>query len=91
MQTNNRLHAGSAAGDAAWIAAHAGEGMRAMSHEIEFRRERLAAEAARERLVGEHEGLRRWIGHRLMALGRAIHGLEPDPSGGSARPALRTR
>jgi hypothetical protein len=38
----------------------------------------LQAEAAAERLAGRREGLRQHVGHALMALGRAIHGLEPD-------------
>jgi hypothetical protein len=64
-----------------------GEGT-AMSDEIDFRMRRLASEAHRERLAGRRDGPRQLIGHALMALGRAIHGIEPDHS---ARPALHAR
>jgi predicted transcriptional regulator len=59
-----------------------------VASEIAFRVARLADETDRERLAAPREGLRQRIGHALMALGRAIHGLEPDPAG---RPALRAR
>ncbi len=54
-----------------------GEGS-AMADEIEYRMRRLADEAGRERMTGPPEGLRQHVGHALMALGRAIHGLEPE-------------
>lgn len=57
-----------------------GEGS-AMSDEIELRMHRLAAEARRERLAGPRDGLRQRVGHALMALGHAIHGLEPEQHG----------
>lgn len=55
-----------------------GGGLTTMSNEIDFRMRRLAAEADRERLAGRREGVRQRLGHALMALGRAIHGLEPE-------------
>jgi hypothetical protein len=58
----------------------------ALAGEIEFRMARLAYEAGRERRAAPREGLRQHIGHALMALGRVIHGLEPEQAG---RPALR--
>jgi len=64
-----------------------GEGS-AMLDEIEFRMHRLAGEARRERLAGPRDGLRQRLGHALMALGHAIHGLEPEQHG---RPALGPR
>jgi len=48
---------------------------------------RRQAEASTERLAGPREGMRQRLGHALMALGRAIHGLEPDQP---VRPALDT-
>lgn len=62
-----------------------GEGMTAMRDEIDFRMQRLQAEAASERLATPHEGLRQHVGHALMAVGRFVHGLEPEQGG---RPAL---
>ena len=62
-----------------------GEGMNAMGHEIDFRMRRLEAEAHRERLAGPRDGLRQHVGHALMALGRAIHGIESEQA---RRPAL---
>lgn len=53
--------------------------------EIDYRISRLQAEAAIERLAGPRDGLRQHLGHALMALGRAIHGLEAEHA---ARPAL---
>ena len=64
-----------------------GEGA-AVADEIGFRMRRLASERDHERLAGEREGLRQHLGHALMALGRAIHGLEPEQTG---RPALGPR
>jgi hypothetical protein len=71
-----------------------GEGTNTMSSEIEFRMRRLEAEADRERIGGRHEGIR-WrrairepLGHALMAVGRAIHGIEADHS---SRPAVGAR
>ena len=52
---------------------------------IDERIARLQAEAAAERLAGQREGLRQHVGHALMALGRTIHGLEPEQP---IRPAL---
>jgi hypothetical protein len=54
---------------------------------IDERIARLQAEAATERLAGPREGLRQHVGHALMALGRTIHGLEPEQP---VRPALDT-
>jgi hypothetical protein len=56
--------------------------------EIDFRMRRLETEAAHERLAGSPAGLRRHVGHALMALGRIIHGMEPDQGG---RPVLQGR
>lgn len=52
---------------------------------VDERAARLRADAAAERLAGPREGMRQHLGHALMALGRAIHGLEPEQP---ARPAL---
>lgn len=52
--------------------------MTTMSHEIEFRMRRLEAEADRERLAARRDGVRHHLGHALMALGRAIHGIEAE-------------
>ncbi len=60
----------------------------AVAGEIEFRMARLAHEAGREHLAAPREGLRQRIGHALMALGRVVHGLEPEQT---AKPALRPR
>jgi hypothetical protein len=65
-----------------------GEGMNAMGHEIDFRMRRLAAEAGRERLAVRRDGVRQHVGHALMALGRAIHGIETEHV---SRPALDAR
>jgi hypothetical protein len=56
--------------------------------EIDYRIQRLQAEAASERLAGPRDGIRQHVGHALMALGRAIHGLEEERA---ARPALDVR
>jgi len=58
-----------------------------MSFDVDDRLARLQAEAAAERLAGARDRLRQRVGHALIALGRAIHGLEPDQP---ARPALDT-
>jgi hypothetical protein len=60
----------------------------AAAGEIEFRMARLACEAGAERRAVPRDGLRRRIGRALMALGRVVHGLEPEQTG---RPALRPR
>jgi hypothetical protein len=65
-----------------------GEGMNAMGHEIDFRMRRLEAEAYRERLAIPRDGIRQHVGHALMALGRAIHGIETEHV---SRPALDAR
>jgi hypothetical protein len=62
--------------------------MNAMGHEIDFRMRRLEAETCRERLAGPRDGIRQHVGHALMALGRAIHGIEPEHT---SRPALDVR
>ena len=49
---------------------------------------RRAGEAHTERLAGAREGPRQHVGHALMALGRAIHGIERERAG---RPALDPR
>ena len=64
-----------------------GEGS-AISDEIDFRMRRRAGEAHTERLAGSREGPRQHVGHALMALGRAIHGIERERAG---RPALDPR
>jgi hypothetical protein len=67
------------------------------SSETDYRRGRLAVEAAQERLAEEarhdgpaspRDGLRQHIGHAVMALGHAIHGMEPEPG---PRRSLRPR
>jgi len=55
------------------------------SAEIDYRTGRFQAEAAGERLAGPRDGIRQHLGHALMALGRAIHGIEAEHA---ARPAL---
>lgn len=65
-----------------------GEGTNTMSNEIEFRMRRLEGEAQRERLAPRRDGLRQHVGHALMALGRAIHGIEVEHA---PRPALDAR
>ena len=62
--------------------------MHTTGDEIDFRAGRLAAEAERERVGGPRHGLRARVGHALIAIGEAIHGIEPEPT---ARPALRAR
>ncbi len=81
MYTRDRLDASPAA-----TTILTGEGMTTMGHEIDFRMQRLQAEAARERLATCRDGIRQHLGHALIALGRAIHGVEPEHA---ARPALR--
>ncbi len=66
-------------------ALYVGDGMRAAGVEAEFRAGRLLAEAARDHAVGRRPGLRHHVGHAIIALGRAIHGLEVETP---ARPAL---
>jgi len=83
MQTKDRLGALPIA-----TTIFSGEGMTTMGHEIDFRMRRLAAEAARERLAGPRDGVRQHLGHALMALGHAIHGLELEQAG---RPAMTGR
>lgn len=73
MQTKGRL--GASPTDAT---SFRGEGMNAMSHEIEFRMRRLQGEAERERLAPRRDGLRHRLGHALMALGQTIHGIEAE-------------
>jgi hypothetical protein len=80
MQTRDRFGAPSTTSTTL-----AGEGMTTMCSEIDFRMRRLEAEAYRERLAGPRDGLRQHLGHALMALGRAIHGVEPQHA---SRPAL---
>jgi hypothetical protein len=65
-----------------------GEGMNAMGHEIDFRMRRLEAEASCERLAVRRDGIRQHVGHALMSLGRAIHGIETEHV---SRPALDAR
>ena len=65
-----------------------GNGSTTMGTEIEFRMRRLEGEAERQRFAGRPEGLRQAIGHALMELGRAVHGLEPEPA---SSPAVTTR
>lgn len=56
--------------------------------EIDYRMGHLAGQAARERLAGPREGVRQAVGHALIALGRAIHGLEPERAEVAARQPL---
>jgi hypothetical protein len=56
-------------------------------YEVEYRMRRLLDEAASERLAAGRDGIRQHLGHALIALGRAIHGVEAEHT---ARPALRT-
>ncbi len=80
MQTKGQLGVSPTA-TATWP----GEGLTTMSTEIDFRMRRLEAEADRQRLAVRRDGIRQHVGHALMALGRAIHGMEPERTG---RPAL---
>jgi hypothetical protein len=48
--------------------------------EVEYRTQRLLAQADAERLVGRRDGLRQRLGHALIALGRTIHGVELEPA-----------
>jgi hypothetical protein len=59
-----------------------------IADEADYRISRLSEEAARQRLAGPRDGLRQHVGHALMALGRAIHGVEPELRG---RPVLDPR
>jgi len=59
--------------------------MTTMGNEVDFRMQRLQAEADRERLAGKRDGIRQQVGHALIALGLAIHGVEAKHV---ARPAL---
>ncbi len=88
MQTTIRLGAPPTT-PTSTITLYAGDGMHTTGAEIDFRMRRLAAEAQHERSTRSRDGLRRTVGHSLIALGRAIHGLEPDPP--ARRPALRAR
>jgi hypothetical protein len=65
-----------------------GESMNVTGHEIDFRMRRLQAEARRERLAVQRDGVRQHVGHALMAMGRAIHGIEPEQV---SRPVLDAR
>jgi hypothetical protein len=65
-----------------------GEGTTTVSQEIDYRMDQLLTEAEHERLVGRRHGLRHLVGHALLAIGRAVHGPEPDPA---TRPALLGR
>lgn len=70
------------------IALYAGDGMRATGAEADFRAQRLLAEAARDHAGERRPGLRHHVGHAIIAIGRAIHGLEVESP---ARPALDVR
>lgn len=67
------------------MALYVGDGMRAAGAEADFRAGRLLAEAAREHATERRPGLRHHLGHAIIAIGRAIHGLEVEAP---ARPAL---
>jgi hypothetical protein len=82
MQTRDRFGAPSTTDT------FAGEGMTTLCNEIDFRMRRLEDEAHRERLVGPRDGVRQHLGHALMALGRAIHGIEPESA---TQPELAAR
>jgi hypothetical protein len=70
------------------MALYVGDGMRATGAEADYHAGRLLAEAARDH-AGEHRpGLRHHVGHAVIAIGRAIHGLDVEPP---ARPALDPR
>jgi hypothetical protein len=72
------------------MAIYLGDGMRTTGAEADFRAGRLLAEAARDHLGEQRPGLRHHIGHAIIAIGRLIHGLEPEPQP-SARTALHAR
>lgn len=57
-------------------------------YEVQYRMQRLLDEAASEQLVAGRAGVRQHLGHALMTLGRAIHGVEP---GQQSQSALQTR
>jgi hypothetical protein len=70
------------------MALYTGDGMRAAGAEVEFHANRLLAEAARDHAGRRRPGLRHHVGHAIIAIGRAIHGLEVEPP---ARRALDAR
>lgn len=70
------------------IALYTGDGLRATGAEADFHAGRLLAEAARDHAVERRPGLRHHVGHAIIAIGRAIHGLEVESP---ARPALDAR
>jgi hypothetical protein len=83
MQTRDRCGAPSTT-----TTTFAGKGMTTMCSEIDFRMRRLEAEANCERLAGPRDGIRQHLGHALIALGRAIHGIETE---NATRPELAAR
>lgn len=86
MQTERRLHVTPAG------TVFTGEGTTTMAIEIEYRMERLLAQADNERLAAPRATLRLRFGRAIIGLGRAIGGrdLERAPRTAS-RPALHTR
>lgn len=70
------------------MALYTGDGLRATGAEAAFRADRLLAEAARDHAETRRPGLRHHLGHAIIAVGRAIHGLEVEPP---ARQALDAR
>ncbi len=56
--------------------------------EIDYRIERLRDEAEAERLAGPRDGVRQHVGHAVMEIGRAIHGIEVEHP---VRPSLQPR
>jgi hypothetical protein len=76
------------------IALYLGDGLRATGAEASFRAERLLAEAARDQAADRRPGLRRHLGHAIMAVGRAViaigHAIYGHEVEAPARPALDT-
>ena len=70
------------------MALYAGDGMRAAGAEVDFHANRLLVEAAQVHAAPRRDGMRQVLGHAIIAIGRAIHGLEVEPP---ARRALDVR
>ena len=70
------------------LALYTGDGMRASGAEVDFHANRLLVEAAQQHAAPRREGMRQALGHAIIAIGNAIHGLEPEPP---ARRALDAR
>ncbi len=61
-----------------------GEAGSLLGDAVDVRARRLLAEAVHERQAGHRHGLRHRLGHALIALGRSIHGMEPEHATRSA-------